>query len=323
MFVVAEFWDRYAEGKIVAIGHPNSVRRRAEAIPVGELRWGSPTPEKDGETFLRNGQMWLRVLFYSMAEIEEWRHNHPPVYPGIWNKHEWRRGVSLAAWAAWRDPAETAQYDDHILLYSAPCGPTTTVQNYIAHTALERLRRCLLADIEAGEIALGIPPASPTSTVSLVSDDALFETIQGVEFSRIKTSQAYYRNEWIDLRVYRSDRFTGDRIAMEESHEETQGQHGQDRDSEDPEHEPGAATAQAPRERLGRKSGKTMNRKLVKPKLLTLEEEGRLEIFSVTGNDAARALKEKYAKDYNDYNTRYLADVINVELKDLRKTRGG
>ena len=61
----------------------------------------------------------------------------------------------------------------------------------------------------------------------------------------------------------------------------------------------------------------------MKPRLLTLEEEGKLKIFSVTGNDAARALKEKFPKDYNGYSTKYLADVVNVELKDLRKTRVG
>ena len=128
-------------------------------------------------------------------------------YPGLWSQDEWKRGISLGDWAEWRAPETCAEVDANwvpVVSLDAPGEPEKEKRFW---NAVRSLHDQLKTDLESKLIVLGIPPDSAFAEARPASSDALSEVIEEISFSPLAWGQAYFRNQRIEVRVYRPNRF--------------------------------------------------------------------------------------------------------------------
>ena len=69
------------------------------------------------------------------------------------------------------------------------------------------LRRHLSSDIAAGKVVLGVPPRGLHENAEPISEDALLEVMEQIDFSPMGGDTVYFGGQRIEVRVYLADRF--------------------------------------------------------------------------------------------------------------------
>jgi len=137
-------------------------------------------------------------------------------YPGPWNEDDWWEGITLSAWAEWRDPEAWAQR-------GANCGGPVVVldtpsyederESRLCEEAADRLLEHLNGDLRGGRIVLGLPGELPDGRTRPVAKDTLSRIVKEIGFrgysppGEVSWQKTSHEWERFEVRVYLPDRF--------------------------------------------------------------------------------------------------------------------